>query len=115
MFFKRESSFLGGLGSDAKIFIDGNQVCALGNGKECNVEVDAGRRLVKIDAALSVGEFSRAFEFKPGQSRTLAVSERTAQSLASFGGVLGLVVDNKINQDEAGKDNGAFTARLLEE
>lgn len=113
--FKRESSLLGGLGSDAKIFIDGNQVCALGNGKECSIELDSGKHIVKIDAAYSTGEYSKTFDLKPGNTYTFSVSERTAGSLASFAGVLGMVADNKINQDEGGKDNGSFTAKVIEE
>jgi len=113
--FKRGTSLLGGLGSDAKVFIPGQQVCALGNGAECAVEFEAGKHVVKLDAALSTGKFSRAFEFRPGKTYTFSVSERTAGSLASFFGVVGMVADNKVNQDERGKDNGAFTASLVEE
>lgn len=117
LIFKRESSVLGAVTvNDAKVFIAEKQVCALANGKECTVEVEAGKLIVKIDAALSTGEFSKAFDFRPGKAYSFSVSVRTGASLASgFGGLLGMFIDNKVNQDGTGKDNGIFTAKLLEE
>ena len=76
--------------------------------------MESGKGVVKIDAALSIGEFARASEFKSGRIHTVAAYECTAQSLASFGGAFRLVMDNKNNQNETGKDNGAFTATLLD-
>jgi hypothetical protein len=112
VFFKRESSLLG-IANDAKVFIDGNQVCAVASGNDCKVAVEPGKRVVKIDAALSTGEFSRAFEFKPEQTYTFAVSARSGSVLGAFGGLFGMIADNAINQDETGKDNGVFTAKLV--
>lgn len=115
VFFKRESAFLGAA-NDAKVFIDGKQVCAIASGKECKVDVEPGKRIVKIDAALSAGEFSRAFELKPEKTYSFAVSVRSAGVLAGgLGGLFGMIADNNINQSATGKDNGVFTAKLIEE
>ena len=114
LLFKRESSVIG-IANDAKVFIDGKQVCAVPNGKDCKVDAETGKHLVKIDAALSAGEFSKTFEFKPGKTYTFAVSARTGSVLSGFGGLFGMIADNAINKDEAGKDNGVFTAKLMGE
>ena len=47
-----------------------------------------GRHVVKLDAALSTGEFWKAYEIKPQKDYTFYVSERTGAALSSFAGVV---------------------------
>ncbi|MBU3642211.1 hypothetical protein [Polynucleobacter sp. Fuers-14] len=110
--FQRES---GMVVYDAKVFVDGEQYCALASSEECTVMTSAGKHLLKLDARMSTGEYSRSFEFEAHKTYKFAISRRISHDIGALFGVLGSMVDKSINQDEAGSDNGTFTMELAKD
>ena len=110
--FQRES---GMVVYDAKVFIDGAQYCALASSEECTVMTSAGKHLLKLDARMSTGKYSRSFEFEAHKTYKFAIFRRISHDIGALFGVLGSMVDKSINQDETGSDNGTFTMELIKD
>ncbi|QWD87674.1 hypothetical protein AOC06_03665 [Polynucleobacter paludilacus] len=107
--FQRESSIVL---KDAKIFVDGTQYCALGSGDECTVKTSAGRHILKVDASMTTGEFSKPFTFEDSKTYTFIITRKMSYTVGAVFGMLGTIVNKAANQDENGSDDGTFTMEL---
>jgi len=107
--FQRESSIVL---KDAKVFIDGIQYCALGSSEECTVKTSAGKHVLKVDASMTTGEFSKPFNFDDSKTYTFIISRKMSYTVGAVFGILGTIANKAANQDDNETDDGTFTMEL---
>lgn len=111
--FTRADAFIG-IASDARIFLNEEQVGKISNGGSLKVSTTAGLKLIKVDARFVVGEFKKSFDLQEDSTYEIQVGPRLAAAVFSLFGGLGLLADNIANRDSEGSDNGMLTVNKFE-
>ena len=119
--FFREKNFSASL-KDARVFIDGIQVCAIPN---------AGEHTLMVDATFTLGNFSQSYVFISGKTYRFNISADNTQLIAGLagagvgslvggdiGGVVGATTAEvgvyEANKNEAKVSNGVFKMEALD-
>ena len=110
---RREDSFIAVI-SDARIFINDEQVGKVANASQAQLSTTGGLKTLKIDKTFSTGEFKKSFEFTDECVYTIDVGPRGAMVAYAMLGGLAAMADNVVNKDTAGSDNGVFTIKKFE-
>ena len=128
--FFREKNFSASL-KDARVFIDGIQVCAIPNGGDCRSSTTAGEHTLMVDATFTIGNFSQSYVFISGKTYRFNMSADNTQLIAGLagagvgslvggdiGGVVGATTAEvgvyEANKNEAKVSNGVFKMEALD-
>jgi hypothetical protein len=99
---------------NVRVFLDGKQVCALGNGGNCEVKATPGARRIKIDQRFTTGEFSRLFNAEAGKRYTLGITQKESKAwIEAFAPIVGGAAYYFGNRSGEDSDNSDWTAKLI--
>ena len=119
LIFNRENTVLTSIGR-ARVYIGDIDVCAIPNGDSCQVNISAGRHVLKVFSFAdgNFGTFSHAYQFESGKTYRFIISPNNLGIAVNFvdPGSIVYGVANVINHPSKDDSNdGSFTMKLVDE
>jgi hypothetical protein len=119
LIFNRENTVLTSIGR-ARVYIGDIDVCAIPIGDSCQVNISAGRHVLKVFSFAdgNFGTFSHAYQFESGKTYRFIISPNNLGIAVNFvdPGSIVYGVANVINHPSKDDSNdGSFTMKLVDE
>ena len=119
LIFNRESTVLTSIGR-ARVYIGDVDVCAIPIGDSCQVNISAGRHVLKVFnfADGNFGTFSHAYQFESGKTYRFIISPNNVSIGVNFidPGSIVYGVANAVNHpSKDDSDDGSLTMKLVDE
>lgn len=113
--FNRENKILAGR-ENARVYIDNTEVCIIPNGDSCQINISAGKHIIRVDNpwSYSYGMFSNSYEFASGKNYQFIISPNNPDLIINFVGT-GSIIYNEANRTATSSNNGDFTMRLSDD
>ena len=119
LIFNRENTVLTSIGK-ARVYIGDTDVCAIPNGDSCQVNIPAGRHVLKVFSYTdgNFGTFSHAYKFESGKTYRFIISPNNLGIAVNFvdPGSIAYLVANTVNHPSKDDSNdGSLTMKLVDE
>lgn len=119
LIFNRENTMLTSIGR-ARVYIGDADVCAIPIGDSCQVNVSAGRHVLKVFSFASgdFGVFSHAYQFESGKTYRFIISPNNLSIAVNFvdpGSIVYGVANAVNNPSKDASNDGSLTMKLVDE
>ena len=114
LIFNRENKILASR-ENARVYVDSTEVCAIPNGDSCQINIQSGTHVLKVDNpwSYSYGMFSKSYEFSGGKTYRFIISPNNPDLIVNMVGT-GSIIYNEANRTATSSDNGDFTMKLAD-
>ena len=114
LIFNRENKILASR-ENARVYVDSTEVCAIPNGDSCQISIQSGTHVLKVDNpwSYSYGMFSKSYEFSSGKIYRFIISPNNPDLIVNMVGT-GSIIYNEANRTATSSDNGDFTMKLAD-
>ena len=119
LIFNRENTMLTSI-DRARVYIGETDVCVIPNGDSCQVNIPAGRHVLKVFSFTdgNFGTFSHAYQFESGKTYRFLISPNNLGIAVNFvdpGSIAYLVADTVKHPSKDDSNDGSLTMKLVDE